>query len=61
MEDCLESEYVVPSHPEIDTRLQAEEITATIALGEKLGTDLSKCNTLIQESISNEGLQRGKP
>ncbi|PWA94625.1 RNA-directed DNA polymerase, eukaryota [Artemisia annua] len=59
VEDCLETEDVSQFHPEADTRLQVEEITATIALGEKLGTDLSKCNTLIQESITNEGLQRG--
>ncbi|PWA73391.1 reverse transcriptase domain, Reverse transcriptase zinc-binding domain protein [Artemisia annua] len=58
VEDCLETEDVSQFHPEADTRLQAEEITATIALGEKLGTGLSKCNTLIQESITNEGLQR---
>ena len=41
VEDCLELEYVVPSHPETDTRLQAEEITASIGFWEKLGSELS--------------------
>ncbi|KAK9057763.1 hypothetical protein SSX86_022601 [Deinandra increscens subsp. villosa] len=43
-----------------DDQLQAVEVAETIALGEKLGTDLTRCNDLIQDSITNEGLHRGK-
>ncbi|MFS8021728.1 hypothetical protein Hanom_Chr16g01430831 [Helianthus anomalus] len=40
---------------------QADEVAATIILGEKLGVNLQDSHMLIQESITIEGLQGGKP
>ncbi|MFS8010519.1 hypothetical protein Hanom_Chr14g01298051 [Helianthus anomalus] len=59
--DNIELEDDSQSVTKVNDRVQAEEVLATIALDEKLGTDLTNCNALIQESINHEGLQRGKP
>ncbi|KAK9067565.1 hypothetical protein SSX86_011676 [Deinandra increscens subsp. villosa] len=63
VEDCVTAPEQQAESQHTDgtiARLQDEEVHATIVLGEKMGTDLSNCNILIQESINQEGLQRGK-
>ncbi|KAI3744336.1 hypothetical protein L1987_57415 [Smallanthus sonchifolius] len=42
---------------EFSSIFQATEVEATIAMGERLGADLSKSHDMIQDSIVTEGLQ----
>ncbi|PWA94795.1 nucleotide-binding alpha-beta plait domain-containing protein [Artemisia annua] len=58
--DTIEDVEASQAINETEIQSQAEEVLATIVLGEKLGTDLSNCNNLIMESINHEGLQRDK-